>query len=138
MIEITVKELQARFVEYNHTYFNDELRMPLIKTHSGVPYGEFKNKPRKTITISKDVHWEDDSLKNVLVHEMIHCLNSQRKHYEGFHGKYFKAEQKIIYKRFGYKVKTHYSYLFEKEKPPKSTLLRIGWYIKRHFKGVGR
>lgn len=133
MIELTVEEIQARFVEYNHTYFNDELRTPLLKIHAGEPYGEFKNKPRKTITISKDVQWDDDSLKNVIVHEMIHCFNCQQKHFENMHGKYFRAEQRRIYAQFGYKVQTRHYYLFKDEKPPKSTLLRIRWFIRRYL-----
>lgn len=130
MIELTIEELQARFVEYNHTYFNDELRMPIITLHHGRPYGEFKNKPRKTITLSEDVQWDDDSIKHVLIHEMIHCLNCQHGIYESFHGKYFKAEKRKLYKRFGIRIKNHSRYLLKNENPPHPFLLRIWWYIR--------
>lgn len=135
MSEIIITEdfLSTKFDEYNALYFEGKLRKPHFKTLRGRSYGEFKNKPRKTLCISPDVRWDEEKFRNVMVHEMIHCWNCQNKHFESFHGKYFKQERKRIYIQYGLKVGIKYDYLFKHEHPPKNFIRRCIWYVVRYF-----
>ena len=74
MIQIVKDELQRRFEEYNRFYFNEKLKKPRFKfIMAKKPYGSCHvNKKRCEIWISKYVKWTDETLKNVLIHEMIH------------------------------------------------------------------
>ncbi|MDN0049462.1 SprT-like domain-containing protein [Bacteroides gallinaceum] len=73
-LEITKNDLKKRFAEYNDLYFQNKLKMPLFKfIMAKKPYGSCHvDKKRCEIWISKYVKWTDETLKNVLIHEMIH------------------------------------------------------------------
>lgn len=135
MSEIVITEdfLSTKFDEYNALYFEGKLRKPHFKIHTGLPYGEFKNKPRKTLCISSDVQWDEEKFCSVMVHEMIHCWESQHKYLGSSHGKYFMQEKKRIYKQYGIKVNIHSNYLFKHEHPPKNYIRRCIWYVVRYF-----
>lgn len=74
MIQIVKDELQRRFEEYNRFYFNEKLNTPRFKfIMAKKPYGSCHvDKMRCEIWISKYIKWTDETLKNVLIHEMIH------------------------------------------------------------------
>ena len=80
-MEATLKYIEKKFREYNKEYFNNELP-PLIfelmksyKLCGQFSYRKMDNKGRMKspkIEISCYYDWNEEDLKNVLVHEMIH------------------------------------------------------------------
>lgn len=74
MIEITKADLRKRFEAYNQLYFKGRLKTPVFKFITAKsPYGScHTKKDRCEIWMSKYTKWTDETLKNVLIHEMIH------------------------------------------------------------------
>ena len=80
-MEITEEIIEEKFKEYNKEYFNNELPKPkfgLLKTYRTCGYfsckkiiGKRKLKGQR-IDISVYYDWDEDELKNVIIHEMIH------------------------------------------------------------------
>lgn len=111
MTELTKEELKPMFKEYNKAYFEGKLRMPVFKTYysDGRTFGMYffwsvnpkHRRNRREIWIASNVEWTEETLKDVLIHEMIHYKidmdggNPQR------HGKQFKAICKEIYDKYG-------------------------------------
>ena len=80
-MEITTEILQEKFEEYNNLYFNGELPLPrfgLLKSYMTCGYfsckkiiGKRKLRGQR-IDISCYYDWEEEGLRDILVHEMIH------------------------------------------------------------------
>ena len=80
-MEITVDIVREKFKEYNKKFFNNELIMPeirLLKSYLTCGYfsckkiiGKRKLKGQR-LEISCYYDWDENNLKNVIIHEMIH------------------------------------------------------------------
>ena len=80
-MEITVDIVREKFKEYNKKFFNNELIMPeirLLKSYLTCGYFSCKKiigKRRlrgQRLEISCYYDWNENDLKNVIIHEMIH------------------------------------------------------------------
>ena len=113
-MEITIEHLTNLFCEYNQLYFNKELPMPqfgLLKSYRTCGYFSCNKiigrrrlkKPR--IDISCRFDWNENDLKNVMVHEMIHYYLAY-KHIDNelTHGEAFKQMSEDFNKRFGLNI----------------------------------
>ena len=114
-MEITKDLLKSEFEKYNHMYFNDELAMcRFTYRYMRDAFGKYrtehtsKGKRIGRITISKSVDWDEEKLKQIIVHEMIHhyvhtidgiSLDGLFQH--GFH---FVRQTRRLKKQFGYEV----------------------------------
>lgn len=81
LMKINKKILKEKYQEYNRLYFNSELPYCDLRISSAYRYyGLFKCKidekykkvTCKSITISDLYDYTEESLKNILIHEMIH------------------------------------------------------------------
>lgn len=148
-MKITKILLKDKFEEYNNKYFNSMLpkcEMSACKlnyfgqyTHSNSKCGK-----RNRIWITTDVDWTEETLKDVLIHEMIHHYVTTVdgcELFDGFswyglfgHGKHFRKQVRRLKKEFGLKIHIHYYFLYHKnEKIPtnffKKMLRFIGYMI---------
>ena len=80
-MEITVELIEKKFREYNKEYFNNELPLPkfgLLESYMTCGYFSCKKiigKRRlkgQRLDISVYYDWEENALRDVIVHEMIH------------------------------------------------------------------
>ena len=80
-MEITIEMIWQKFREYNRLYFNRELPMPLVQLLKSYRIcGQFscskiigrRRLRGQLIKISCYYNWQEDALRDVLVHEMIH------------------------------------------------------------------
>ena len=103
---ITISELKERFKEYNKLYFNKELRMPAFKLFKGkytvgmyFHYGLHGPRKVKEIWIAKNVDWTEETLKEIIVHEMIHYYLGMKGYSPRRHGRRFNAKCKDLYEK---------------------------------------
>ena len=122
-MKITKEDLKVRFDKYNHQYFNSVLpqcEFSVIKLSClGRYMSSFgKNGKRKyRIRLTSDVNWTEESLRNVLIHEMIHhyvVAIDGCKGIDGFswyglfgHGKRFRKQVRRINREHGLKIHIH-------------------------------
>ena len=97
-MEITKELLKQKFVEYNKLYFNNELKMcRFTYTYMREKMGH--------IWISKSIDLDEEMLKQLLVHEMIHhyVRTIDGVFFDGFfcHGRHFVRQVKRIKKQYG-------------------------------------
>lgn len=73
-VQVSKDDLKRRFEEYNNLYFHNKLKMPEFCINTAkLPYGScVVDKKQCRIWISKYTKWTDETLRSVLVHEMIH------------------------------------------------------------------
>lgn len=77
-MKITKEDLKVRFDEYNRLYFGGKLGKCTFSARKIGSFGFYffktatGGKPECRITLTTDVNWTEDSLRDVLVHEMIH------------------------------------------------------------------
>ena len=113
-MEMTETLIEQKFREYNHLYFNGELPLPqfgLLKSYLTCGYfscnkiiGRRKlKKPR--IEISCYFDWEEDDLRNVMVHEMIHYYLAY-KHIDTLitHGEAFQKMSEDVNRQYGLNI----------------------------------
>ena len=107
----TKEDLQRRFKEYNELYFYGELpKCPISigcnkKIGWGVYVGRGKIKPH--IYICGTAYWTDETLKAIIIHEMVHHYVEKvvkPKFWEPPHGYHFTKKCKSLEKEFGLKV----------------------------------
>ena len=115
MEEITSKLIREKFCEYNRLYFDDVLKLPAFKMNvwnNGI-IGKFKNKRdenkkpiKPEIWISKYALFTEDTLREVILHEMIHYYIIFVEGYDGLfpHGWRFRRMCKKFYKKYGIKI----------------------------------
>ena len=141
---VTKEEIEKRFKEYNHLYFNDTLPTPFFSTCSnmhfvgmftynrinsdGMPY-----KPR--ITIAKDIEWEEDELRGIILHEMIHYYTFTIKHKDIGHVGLFSKTRKRIQKEYNINIPLTGLFLTRKGERKPSTRMGFLVMIIKHFIG---
>ena len=111
-MKITIELLEEKFEEYNELYFNDKLRKPkfgLLKSFR--VYGQFSFFVYDTcissrkLSISCYYDWEEEQLRNTMVHEMIHYkLAEERKDLNATHGKEFINMAQEMNEKYGLNV----------------------------------
>ena len=113
-MEITKELLKEKFEEYNKLYFDNKLEMCTFNYSYFRMFGRYtqvttaKGKVVGKIWVSKSVDWNEDMLKQIMVHEMIHHYvhTIDKVKLDGLfqHGKHFVRQIKRIKKKFGYEV----------------------------------
>ena len=109
---ITKELLKQKFEEYNKLYFNNELKMcRFTYTYMRDVFGRYmthttpKGEIVGHIWISKSIDLNEEMLKELLVHEMIHhyVRTIDGVFFDGFfcHGRHFVRQVKRIKKQYG-------------------------------------
>ena len=134
-MKITKEDLKARFDEYNRLYFGSVLprcEFSVIKLSclGRYMFSFGKNGKRKyRIRLTSDVNWTEETLRDVLIHEMIHhyiVAIDGCKGIDGFswyglfgHGKRFRRQVRRIKQEHGLQVHIHpHMYYHKGEKFP--------------------
>ena len=118
-MEVTKDLLKKKFEEYNKLYFNNELSkctMHYIGLGKGlgvyIPKKGKNNKVNGSIWINNKVEWNEELLKLLLIHEMIHhYIETVKKiKFDGLfsHGFFFRSKMNKINKEFGLNVSVHF------------------------------
>ena len=119
-MNITKDTLKKLFKEYNKKYFNNELTVCAMHYYNiGDCFGRYISKKDKNgnvkgnIWITTNVDWTENTLKCVLIHEMIHHYidTVEKKKFDGLfgHGFFFRRKMNKINKKFGLNIKTFFS-----------------------------
>ena len=141
--ELSKTDLKERFDKYNTLYFEGKLSncdfywIPKNQT----TYGKYiaqqtKNGLKSSIGVARNVLWTEDTLKELLVHEMIHMYirTVECKPHDGIlgHGRRFRAHCKRLKKNFGLIIKVHGDFGHIKKEPsPKKWEKVLLWLIDR-------
>lgn len=111
-MELTKDLLQTLYKEYNKLYFNNQLgkcSFSLFSKNTSYlgwycPKVDSKGRPNDKIWIGTGVYWTEETLKRVLVHEMIHMYVYRIDGYkhDGIlgHGQHFKKQSRRIKKDY--------------------------------------
>ena len=113
-MEITIEMIWQKFREYNCLYFNRELPMPLVQLLKSYRLcGQFscrkiigRRRVRgQLLEISCYYDWEEDALRDVIVHEMIHYYLAY-KHIDNYltHGEEFLKMAEELNSKYGLNV----------------------------------
>ena len=136
-MEITVDILKEKFEEYNEKYFDNKLQTPrfkLLKSYS--KFGLFQYRKagvRKigdmTLSISKYIDWEENDLRDVIVHEMVHqYIAPKLENGEDEHGAKFQKKCNELNKKYGLNVTVKIDGgNFKKTK----NAPKLGWFLMR-------
>ena len=136
-MKITKEDLKARFDEYNRLYFGSalprcEFSVTKLSCLGRYMFSSGKNGKRKyRIGLTCDVNWTEDSLRDVLIHEMIHhyvVAIDGCKGIDGFswyglfgHGKRFRRQVRRIKRQFGQIIHIHPHHIYHiRERVPTS------------------
>ena len=113
-MEIAKEDLRLRFDEYNQLYFDGKLKRAKMgflsksfKTIVGIFEFEIdKNRRVKnpSIKISKRINWDEEKLKSILLHEMVHLSVTQKYKKGKKHGIELIKECKRIESQYNVKV----------------------------------
>lgn len=115
-MKVTKQLLKELYVQYNEKYFGGVLGecdfFLIPKTDGTLGFYRTKmdrcGKLRDRIWIGTSVVWNDELLRNVLVHEMahmyVHRINGRR--HDGLlgHGRYFRKQVRRIKRDFGFDI----------------------------------
>lgn len=138
-LTLTVDLLAEKFDEYNKLYFGGKLPKPSFGFHRSFKvYGYFKcnfHAPgsriiNPLISISEYYDFDDESLRDILVHEMIHFKLERRKKPCGMgHGPEFMEEAKRLNETYGLHIEPnpYFENARIKETAPKFSLGRLIW-----------
>lgn len=141
-MEITKELLKQKFEEYNKMYFNNELPMCTFSyNYMRFAFGLYtirtRYKERKVghIRISKSIDLDEEMLRQLLVHEMIHHYVHfiDGVSFDGFfsHGRHFVRQIKRIKKEYGLEILVCYpDWNFRKEKPNTSLSLKVITFLR--------
>jgi hypothetical protein len=147
-MKITKEDLKARFDEYNRLYFGSalprcEFSVTKLSCLGRYMFSSGKNGKRKyRIRLTSDVNWTEETLRDVLIHEMIHhyvVAIDGCKGIDGFswyslfgHGKRFRRQVRRIKRKYGLKIHIHGdSNLYHKNERVPTT--RWGKFVRRIY-----
>jgi hypothetical protein len=109
---LTIKFLKDKFKEYNKMYFENKLKMCNFSLYSSFyEYARFSPQIKKTkarIWINKKIKWDEELLKNTLMHEMVHYYVYSVIGIKNFlfpHGQKFRRVCKEIKEKYDYEIK---------------------------------
>lgn len=109
MREVTKEYIKEVFDECNEKYFNNELKnckFAVFKTERGLGFCYHKKVNGKIygrIKIAKNVHWTEDTFREIVIHEMIHLYNRQIEHVSATwfcHNWHFRRKLKELNKEY--------------------------------------
>jgi len=135
--------LYELFDRYNKMYFNGELgKCKFYWLIAGDTYGKYDFEEKKNgksesrIGISRNVRWTDETLRDVMVHEMIHMYVTTVEgiHFDGFlgHGRHFRKHMKRLNKTYGMNIKVYNNLEMIVDKPKDGLFLKIvSWIFNR-------
>lgn len=139
-MEVTKEIIAERFEKYNDLYFNNELPTPrfgLLNTYMTCGYFSCKKiigKRRlksQQLDISVYYDWEENDLKNVIMHEMIHYYLAY-KHIDNdlTHGDAFKEMANDFNEKYGMNIceKVDCSKFKKTKNAP-----RLSWFLVQVF-----
>ena len=134
-MKITKEDLKVRFDEYNRLYFDSVLPRCEFSVCPLNCLGQYTHpkgrngKRRCRIWLTSTVDWTEESLKDVLIHEMTHHYVSEIDHRPGLdgfnwyglfgHGKRFRKQIWRINRQYGLNIHIHPHHIYHKrEKVP--------------------
>jgi hypothetical protein len=111
VIKINKEMLSELYDKYNKEYFEGKLKRPMkFSVYKGSGSVGVINTPRnkkgrvKNIGIAKNIDWTESSLRDTIVHEMIHAYLYQNGMPCSKHGKVFKTVMRELNKKYGLNV----------------------------------
>ena len=143
-MKLTKELLKDRFEEYNRLYFYGKLGTCkfgfLYKSQSN--YGKYRDSVDKsgrivsTIMLGKCIEWNEERLKSVLIHEMIHMYNRTVEgcKLDGLlgHGRRFRRQCRRLKRDYGIHIDIHGNYEYiDKTLSPKLWERVFLWLIDR-------
>ena len=144
-MEITKQLLKQKFEEYNKLYFNNELpKCTFSYNYMRYAFGTYTTHTKSNgqkighIRISKSIDLDEDMLRDLLVHEMIHhyVRTIDGVFFDGFfcHGRHFVRQIKRIKKQFGLEITIIYpEWHFRNEKPNTSRSLKVIAFLRNRL-----
>ena len=144
-MEITKELLKQKFEEYNNLYFNNELPMCTFSyNYMRYAFGTYTTHTKSIgqkmghIRISKSIDLDEEMLRELLVHEMIHhyVRTIDGVFFDGFfcHGRHFVRQIKRIKKEHGLEIQVFYpDWHFRKEKPNTSRSLKVIAFLRNNL-----
>jgi hypothetical protein len=141
MEKITKEYIEKLFDRYNEEYFRGELTCKKFGTFfTHIESGDhilgkcFCEGKKSKIWISSNALWDEESLKDVMLHEMIHLYNAEilgkADTFPFFHGRRFRKKKREIEKEYGIKVKKVSEVYIKKEKVPSTWIGKSMRHIK--------
>lgn len=144
-MKVTKELLQQLYIEYNDTYFDGVLGhcdFSLYPRTTGFLGGyqekyDRNGKPKDKIWIGTCIKWNENLLRDVLIHEMIHLYNRRidgRRH-DGLlgHGRYFRKQVRRIKREFGIDVDNRFKKVefVDPKKQVKRWEMILSWIFDR-------
>ena len=113
-MEVTIGLLEEKYDEYNDKYFNGQLKsvkLGFVNKSFKNTVGEFEfyidkkgNLRDTSIKINKGIDWDEEKLRRVLLHEMIHLSLAQKYKKGKGHGLSFIRECKRVEEKYNVNV----------------------------------
>ena len=145
-MDFTKDDIKEKFKLFNKLYFNGELRMPskftIQKMNLAAGRIEVNTKAKKpyvTIIISNCFDYNENTLDEVIIHEMIHYYLYTKGSKGAFkHGNEFLEQCDRLFRDFGLNIYAYASHikLYDKYKPKKSNIEKIIYWIFKPFRFV--
>lgn len=132
---ITKQSLDELFKQYNKEYFNNELpKCRMTTTQAKSYYATYVPSNKPIIFVCRYVHWDEESLKITILHEMLHhyiMAVAKAKCYILPHGFIFNHYCRKFKKKHGIDLRTHKGPLpyFYKEKIPTTFFQKLLRYL---------
>ena len=132
---ITKQSLDELFKQYNKEYFNNELpKCRMTTTQAKSYYAVYVPSNKPIIFVCRYVHWDEESLKVTILHEMLHhyiMAVAKAKCYILPHGFIFNHYCRKFKKKHGIDLRTHKGPLpyFYKEKIPTTFFQKLWRYL---------
>ena len=132
---ITKQSLTEMFKQYNKEYFNNELpKCRMTTTQAKSYYAVYVPSNKPIIFVCRYVHWDEESLKITILHEMLHhyiIAVAKAKCYILPHGFIFNHYCRKFKKKHGIDLRTHKGPLpyFYKEKIPTTFFQKLWRYL---------
>lgn len=141
-MDFTKEDLKAKFKAFNKMYFNSELRMPsgftIQKMNLAAGIISISKKAHVTITISKCFDYNEETLNEVLIHEMIHYYLFVKGSKNAFkHKKEFVEQCDRLLRDFGLHIHTNAKHIkiYDVYKPKRTKIEKfISLFVKPFMK----
>lgn len=141
-MDFTKDDIKEKFKLFNKLYFNGELRMPsgftIQKMNLAAGMISISKKAHVTITISKCFDYNEETLNEVLIHEMIHYYLFVKGSKNAFkHKKEFVEQCDRLLRDFGLHIHTNAKHIkiYDVYKPKRTKIEKfISLFVKPFIK----